>query len=235
MVVPKRWLPDELGLESEHWRPPWGQTILKKDGVDKSSSWSKYNSSGDATRDEPENQRLRRQLEQNSQQREEFHSNGEGEGDTGRDEFRVQTTTNQTCARPRTARRHPFVDGIMEVELSARWKWLTMSQYDGTTDPEEHVDVFSTQVGLYTSNDTILCRVMMNMMWGRSHWEGWSTIHQEALQKAEPLCPRGKSTSEQFKMSMSYLHVPSGTCHPSYSVMMIFKPLTPSPMTQRWS
>jgi len=39
-----------------------------------------------------------------------------------------------------------------------------MSQYDGTTDPEEHVDVFSTQVGLYTSNDTILCRVMMNMM-----------------------------------------------------------------------
>jgi len=105
-----------------------------------------------------ENQRLRRQLEQNSQQREESHSNGEGEGDTGQDEFRVQTTTNQIGARPRTARRHPFMDGIMEVELPARWKGLTMSQYDGTTDPEEHMEVFTTQAGLYTSDDAILCR-----------------------------------------------------------------------------
>jgi len=31
----------------------WGQAILKKDGVDKSSSRSKYSSSGDSTRDEP--------------------------------------------------------------------------------------------------------------------------------------------------------------------------------------
>jgi len=67
-----------------------------------------------------ENQRLRRQLEQNSQQREESHSNGEGEGGTRRDEFRVHTTTHQTGARPRTTRRHPFVDGIMEVELLVR-------------------------------------------------------------------------------------------------------------------
>ena len=34
-------------------RLPWGQTILKKDGVDKSSSRSKYSSNGDGTRDEP--------------------------------------------------------------------------------------------------------------------------------------------------------------------------------------
>ncbi|XP_027932692.1 uncharacterized protein LOC114188288 [Vigna unguiculata] len=113
-----------------------------------------------------ENQRLRRQLEQNSQQREESHSNGEGEGDTGQDEFRVQTTTNQTGARPRTARRHLFMDGIMEVELPARWKGLTMSQYDGTTDPEEHVDVFTTQAGLYTSDDAILCRVFLTSLKG---------------------------------------------------------------------
>jgi len=77
-------LSDELGLESEHWRPPWGQTILKQDGVDKSSSQSKFSSSGDATRDEPpqleklrrkneeelnalreENQQMRAQIEQN--------------------------------------------------------------------------------------------------------------------------------------------------------------------------
>jgi len=53
------------------------------------------------------------------QQRELSRSNGEGEGDTERDESRVQTT-NQTGARPKTTRRHPFMDGIMEVELPAR-------------------------------------------------------------------------------------------------------------------
>jgi len=106
-----------------------------------------------------ENQRMRAQIEQNPPQREESRSNEEGGDDTGRNESRVQTTTNQTEVRPRAARHHPFVDGIMEVELPARWKGLTMSQYDGTTDPEKHVDVFTTQAGLYTSDDAIFCRV----------------------------------------------------------------------------
>jgi len=41
-----------------------------------------------------------------------------------------------------------------------------MSQYDDTTDPEEHVDVFTTQAGLYTSNDTILYRVFPTSLKG---------------------------------------------------------------------
>jgi len=41
-----------------------------------------------------------------------------------------------------------------------------MSQYDDTTDSEEHVDVFTTQVGLYTSNDAILCRVFPTSLKG---------------------------------------------------------------------
>ena len=113
-----------------------------------------------------ENQRMWRQIEQNSQQREESHSNEDGEDDTGRDESRVQTITNQTGARPITAKRHPFMDGIMEVEVLARWKGLTMSQYDGTTEPEEHMDVFTTQTGLYTSHDAILYRVFPTSLKG---------------------------------------------------------------------
>jgi len=58
-----------------------------------------------------ENQRMRRKIEQNSQQREESHNNGEGEGGTGRDESRVQTTTNQTGARPRTVDATPSWTG----------------------------------------------------------------------------------------------------------------------------
>jgi len=67
-----------------------------------------------------ENQRMRAQIEQNPPQREESRSNEEGGDGTGRDESRVQTTTNQTEARPRVARCHPFVDGNMEVELPTR-------------------------------------------------------------------------------------------------------------------
>jgi len=54
----------------------------------------------------------------------------------------------------------------MEVELPARWKGLTLSQYDGTTDLGEHVDVFTTQAGLDTSDDTILCRVFPTSLKG---------------------------------------------------------------------
>ena len=109
---------------------------------------------------------MRAQIEQNPPQREESRSNEEGGDSTGRDESRAQTTTNQTEARLRAARRHPFVDGIMEEELPARWKGLTMSQYDGTTDLEEHVDVFTTQARLYTSDDAILCRVFPTSLKG---------------------------------------------------------------------
>jgi len=58
------------------------------------------------------------------------------------------------------------MDGIMEVEVLARWKGLTMSQYDGTTEPEEHMDVFTTQTGLYTSHDAILYRVFPTSLKG---------------------------------------------------------------------
>jgi len=70
---------------------------------------------------------MRMQIEQNPIQREESRSNEEGGDGTGREESRIQTTTNQIEARPKAARPHPFVDGIMEVELPACWKGLTMS------------------------------------------------------------------------------------------------------------
>ncbi|XP_027906039.1 uncharacterized protein LOC114165669 [Vigna unguiculata] len=41
-----------------------------------------------------------------------------------------------------------------------------MNQYDDTTDPEEHVNVFTTQAGLYTSDNAILCRVFPTSLKG---------------------------------------------------------------------
>jgi len=84
-----------------------------------------------------------------------------------------QGETNTGCKLPSTKqaqdqeqRRHLFVDGIMEVDLPTRWKGLTMSQYNGTTDLEEHVDLFTTQAGLYTSDDAILCHVFPTSLKG---------------------------------------------------------------------
>jgi len=48
-------------------------------------------------------------------------------------------------------RRHLFVDGIINVELPTRWRGLSIDRYDGTTDPEEHIDVYTTDVGLSRS------------------------------------------------------------------------------------
>ena len=38
-------------------------------------------------------------------------------------------------------------------------KSLALERYDGTTDPDDHVDAFLTQINLFATNDATLCRV----------------------------------------------------------------------------
>jgi len=64
------------------------------------------------------------------------------------------------------SRRHLFTDKIISVELSSNWKGLSMDQYDGTTDPDKHVDICVRQINLYTSEDAIFCRVFLNSFKG---------------------------------------------------------------------
>ncbi|XP_020204068.1 uncharacterized protein LOC109789509 [Cajanus cajan] len=65
-----------------------------------------------------------------------------------------------------TVRRHPFVDGIMEVPLPPSWKPLNIERYDGTTNPDEHIDAYITQINLYTNDDAIICRVFPTSLKG---------------------------------------------------------------------
>jgi len=64
------------------------------------------------------------------------------------------------------SRRHPFVDRIMNAELPLHWKGLNMEQYDGTTDPDEHLHIYVTQVDLYIDNDVVFCRVFPTSLKG---------------------------------------------------------------------
>ncbi|XP_068479118.1 uncharacterized protein [Phaseolus vulgaris] len=63
-------------------------------------------------------------------------------------------------------RRHPFSETIIETPLPDNWKSLTIEKYDGSTDPDEHVAIYTTQISLYTWNDAILCRVFPTTLKG---------------------------------------------------------------------
>ncbi|XP_020209248.1 uncharacterized protein LOC109794185 [Cajanus cajan] len=54
----------------------------------------------------------------------------------------------------------------MEMPLPIGWKPLHLERYDGTTDPDEHIDLYTTQVNLYTNQDAILCRVFRTSLKG---------------------------------------------------------------------
>ena len=56
-------------------------------------------------------------------------------------------------------RGHPFTNEIVEAQLPSKWKGMTIRLYDGSTDPNEHLNVFKTQMTLYTTNKVVCCKV----------------------------------------------------------------------------
>jgi len=56
-------------------------------------------------------------------------------------------------------RRHPFTEEIMKTPLPTNWRNPTLEMYDGPTNPDENLDMFTTQVSLFTLDDTVLSKV----------------------------------------------------------------------------
>ncbi|XP_020233949.1 uncharacterized protein LOC109814035 [Cajanus cajan] len=56
----------------------------------------------------------------------------------------------------------------MHTTLLDHWKSLPLDKYDGSTDPDEHVDIFLTQVTLSTTDDAALCRIFPTSLKGRA-------------------------------------------------------------------
>ena len=87
-----------------------------------------------------------------------IHERTQGESHP-RQTINTQGDQDTMCAHRyegRMTRRHPFVDWIMEVDLPVGWKPLNLERYDGTIDPDEHLDTFLTQANLYTNDGTIM-------------------------------------------------------------------------------
>jgi len=65
-----------------------------------------------------------------------------------------------------SSRKHPFYDVIVDTPLPDNRKNLTIDKYDGSTDPDEHIAIYTTQISLYTWNDVVMCRVFPTTLRG---------------------------------------------------------------------
>ncbi|KAL2338821.1 hypothetical protein Fmac_013267 [Flemingia macrophylla] len=67
-----------------------------------------------------------------------------------------------------SSHKHPFSKRIIEAPLLENWRGLLMDKYDGSTDPEEHLNMFLTQVTLFVQNEAVFCRMFPTSLRGRA-------------------------------------------------------------------
>ncbi|XP_020239059.1 uncharacterized protein LOC109818073 [Cajanus cajan] len=74
--------------------------------------------------------------------------------------------TTTTLDQQRRQGRTPFTPDVAGARLPDNWKNMTLEKFDGTTDPEEHLDAFVTQISLYTDDEAIMCKVFPTSLRG---------------------------------------------------------------------
>ena len=84
-----------------------------------------------------------------------------------------QSVKYASLGRVANPRGHPFTDDIIATPLPDKWRGLTMNLYDGSTDPDEHLNIFRTQMTLYTMDQTVWCKVFSTSL--REGPLGWFT------------------------------------------------------------
>ena len=62
----------------------------------------------------------------------------------------------------------PFTQFILETPLPERWKMPTFDKYDGTTNPNNHMRVFTHQMMFHAVSDPIWCRVFSTSLTGEA-------------------------------------------------------------------
>jgi len=62
--------------------------------------------------------------------------------------------------------RHSFFKTIIETPLLENWKNSTMDKHDGSTNIDEHIVIYTTQISFYTWNGVILCQIFPTTLKG---------------------------------------------------------------------
>jgi len=65
-------------------------------------------------------------------------------------------------------KRHHFNDEIKGAQLPLVWEGLNVDRYDEITNLDEHMDIYTTHMSLFTSDDSILCRVFPTSLKGET-------------------------------------------------------------------
>ena len=73
------------------------------------------------------------------------------------DDESYPTKSVPTTSTLELSRRHLFMDSIIGVPLSDKWKGFNRERYDDTTDPDEHMDMYTTHMSLYTLDAAVMC------------------------------------------------------------------------------
>ncbi|KAL0406135.1 UNVERIFIED_CONTAM: hypothetical protein Slati_3927400 [Sesamum latifolium] len=60
----------------------------------------------------------------------------------------------------------PFIEEVMADELPVNWPIPVIVEYDGTTDPQEHLSRFENAALLHQYTDSIKCRVFVTTLLG---------------------------------------------------------------------
>ncbi|KAL0352499.1 UNVERIFIED_CONTAM: hypothetical protein Scaly_1638600 [Sesamum calycinum] len=77
------------------------------------------------------------------------------------EEEQRQEEVNSRVSRPEVAQtqEHPFSTAILAEALPAGVKVSNLSEYDGTGDPQEHLDKFYAKIDWYDLSDAAYCKV----------------------------------------------------------------------------
>jgi len=59
----------------------------------------------------------------------------------------------------------------MEAQPPSKWKGLSIKLYDGSTDPDEHLNIYQMQMNLYTTNKAVREKVFpTSLQEGALNW-----------------------------------------------------------------
>ncbi|XP_073129182.1 uncharacterized protein [Henckelia pumila] len=105
----------------------------------------------------------------------------------------IRRLGRQVEGRPGPIQREsPFARAILDEELPANFKQPTLGEYDGSSDPEEHLGRFENAALLHRYSDAIKCRVFL------------TTLVRSAQQWFNLLQPGSIQTFNDF--SSAFLH-----------------------------
>jgi len=81
------------------------------------------------------------------------------EGCSKQDRNKETREETSRTTRANISDQYPFMDEIMTTRLPKSWKNPTLDRYDGTSDPDKHINAYVAQLSIYTTDTQLYCKV----------------------------------------------------------------------------